>query len=329
MTSRVGTATQQAMLLARIQEVQARLVNSQGQLSTGLKTDKFSGLGVNTTKYLDLSQDLEKTNTFLDNIRVAKDRIKLTDNILGGLNDVIRDAYGVTQVTPADFESLAITARGNLVAFAALANEKDGTRSLLGGTNVEGPALVIYEPGEGPPADGVTVFGSAAAGATNTGYRYQILATGTPADTAIQVDENSRVETQVNLNPAAPATENAFTKALDALVTLADFNSAANPTPTDAELSTTREQLKVALNGSATVLGIETLRTQASARSTTVAAIESNHTNFKKYVEDSLIDIQGIDTAEVAAQITLDQVRLQASFSALSRLNQLSLLDFL
>lgn len=329
MTARIGSATQQSLLLARIQEVQARLTMSQGQLSDGLKTDKFSGLGAQTTKFLDLTQDLEKTNTFLDNIRVAKDRIKLTDQILGGINNVARDIYGVTLATPADYPGLAVSARGNLISFAALANEKDGTRSLMGGTNVTGPAVVIYEPGTGPVADGVTVFGSTAAGATNTGYRYQILATGTEADTAIQVDESSRVQTQVNLNPAAPATENAFTLALDALVNLADFTTAANPNPTDAELVAARADLRVALNGSATVTGMDALRTQASARSTTIDSIESNHKNFKKYVEDSLTDIQGIDTAEIAAQITLDQTRLQASYSALARLNQLTLLDFL
>jgi flagellar hook-associated protein 3 FlgL len=329
MTARVGTATQQTVLLARIQEVQARLINSQGQLSNGLKTDKFSGLGVSTTKFLDLTQDLEKTTTYLDNIRVAKDRIKLTDQILGGINDVARDLYGVTLATPGDYEGLGVSARGNLTAFAALANEKDGTRSLLGGTNVGGPAVVIYEPGTGPAADGVTVFGSTAAGATNNGYRYQILATGTDADTAIQVDESTRVQAQVNLNPAAPATQNAFTLTLDALVNLADFTTAANPTPTDADLVAARDQLRVALNGNTTVTGLAALRTQASARSTTIDAIESNHNNFKKYVEDSLTDIQGIDTAEIAAQITLDQTRLEASYSALARLNQLSLLDYL
>ncbi|WP_119419444.1 flagellin [Desertibaculum subflavum] len=329
MSSRVGSATQQALLLARIQEVQARLTTSQGQLSDGLRTDKFSGLGVNTTKFLDLTLDLEKTDTYLDNIRVAKDRIKLTDQLLGGINDVTRDLYGVTLATPADYAGLAVSARGNLISFAALANEKDGTRSLMGGTNVSGPAVVIYEPGTGPVADGVTVFGSTAAGATNTGYRYQILATGTDTDTAIQLDESSRVQTQVNLNPAAPATQNAFTMALDALVNLADFTSAANPNPTDAEIVTARDSLRVALNGSTTITGMDALRTQASARATTVDAIESNHNNFKKYVEDSLTSIQGIDTAEIAAQITLDQTRLQASYSALARLNQLTLLDYL
>jgi flagellar hook-associated protein 3 FlgL len=330
-TSRVGSANQQALLLSRIQEVQARLVNGQGQLSSGLKTPVYSGLGSSMARYLDLSDDVDRTNSYLDNIRVAQSRVKLTETALGGMSDVADDMNGVSAAAPVDYQLIGIAARGNLTAFAALLNETDGSRALFGGSNVAGPAVVIYEPGTGPVADGVTVFGSTAAGTTNDGYRYQILATGTAADVAIQIDDATRVEVQINANPtpAPPASQNAFTETLNALVNFADFDSTANPIPTDADLQAARLQLRNATAGSTGVLSYDALRTQNSARSTLVQSVENSHKNFKKYAEDTLVDIQSVDTAEVAAQLTLDQVRLEASYSALARINQLSLLDYL
>lgn len=331
MTTRIGNTTQQEAFVSRVLDIQNRLNTAQTQLATGRKSETYSGLGTDRTRFLDLSEDVARTGQFLDNIRVANARIKSTDTALTGMSDVARDMNGIASQIPADFRLISDIAAGSLTSFAALLNERDGTRGLFSGTNVNGEAVRIYPPGTGPAADNATIFGSVAGGTTNNGWRYEILATGTPADTAIQVDDGNRVQTQLNANPtpAPPAGQNTFTSVLNSLVNMADFTTAANPNPVTADLDAARVQLSAAINGTTTISSFFRLQTENSARLQLIDNIKTSHVNYEKYAMDRLTEVQSVDTAEVAVQISVDQTRLQASYAALSKINQSSLLDYL
>ena len=53
------------------------------------------------------------------------------------------------------------------------------------------------------------------------------------------------------------------------------------------------------------------------------------HTSFVAYTEVAIADIEQVDTAEAVVRLNSDQVALQAAFSTLSKLQEVTLLNYL
>jgi len=172
----ISTLAQALGQIDRIQSQQTLLDNLSTQLATGKKTQKFSGLGTNILATQRARTDLSSLETYVDNIKNAERRTKLTltaieefqqqaenfSNALVGLSqesahqrgepiyyddpltpDVEENTIiGYSSAEPdVDFETLQDLA-SNLYDFMVdLLNTKDGDRHLLGGADTSTPPI--------------------------------------------------------------------------------------------------------------------------------------------------------------------------------------------
>ena len=75
--------------------------------------------------------------------------------------------------------------------------------------------------------------------------------------------------------------------------------------------------------------GLDGLRVRVNAARVTLDQTRERLTSFDAFVEGTISDIENIDRNEVLLQLQNDQFVLEASFTTLSRLQSLSLLEFL
>jgi flagellar hook-associated protein 3 FlgL len=323
--TRVGDLAHQQLLLSFIKATQARLADTQLQAATGQKAQRYSAMAAATQQLLSVEDTRERYQRYIDNIVLADQRAQLADLSMGEMEEQAKEMRGLLTSIPKDYQTLGELARNYLRSVSDLLNIKDATRSLFAGSNTAGPAVQIYEPGTADPA---APFAGVPGG---NSYRYKILATGVASDSAIKVSDTLQVNASVNANPAAPATANAFTKVLDALIRVADFGTAANPTPSQADVDTAVAELSAGLKGDtvAGITGLDELRSQLAMTRKTIDTIKGSHQQFLKYAVDTISNTERADMAEVAAMLTAQQTQLEASYAALARINATSLLDFL
>jgi flagellin-like hook-associated protein FlgL len=319
---RIGSNASQAQLLSLIRDIQTRFATHQFQAASGKKSATFSGLGAALPQRLNLEDARSKVSRYVDNIDLVETRIKLADLNIEGMEKIAHDMRGILESLPYDHAQMAALAKNYLAAFADHLNQENATRSLFGGTNVAGPAVQIFEPGTADPA--VPFFGVPG----GNSYRYKIMATGTPDDTAVKIGDNLSVPTAFTANTPAV---NAFTKTMDALIALADFNTPTNPTPTQADVDAAKAQLASALAGdtAAGYLGFDNMRAQLGKLLHTALKVKESHQQFLNYAVDAIASTEAVDLAKVAAELNADRVALEASYAVLARLNELSLLDHL
>ncbi|MFQ5971724.1 MAG: hypothetical protein ACE5Q3_05280 [Alphaproteobacteria bacterium] len=71
------------------------------------------------------------------------------------------------------------------------------------------------------------------------------------------------------------------------------------------------------------------LRARLNSPRVTIADVRDRHQQFRVYADGVINGIENIDRIEVVARLQSDQVQLEASYAAISRLQSLSLLNFL
>lgn len=227
--SRVGTYAQGQNLLYLLLQNQKQLDQTSVQLSTGYKSQDWSGYAGQISRLSSLQEQNATATQFLANIDLVNTRSSLTTTATTAMTTQAKSFQGLlsqavpvpTGDTAADAKALndyvakmSEQAVAMLNSVADLMNSQDSTRYLFGGSNVSNAAITVYPPGSGPTADQTTLenaytFGSDlaqppnSAAPTNAGYRFVINASGTASQTAIQIGTNttSNPQLQLSTNP--------------------------------------------------------------------------------------------------------------------------------
>ena len=58
-------------------------------------------------------------------------------------------------------------------------------------------------------------------------------------------------------------------------------------------------------------------------------SLKDKHTNFLQFAQDSISEIENVNTAEAVSLLNFEQVQLEASFTTIARIQTLSLSNFL
>lgn len=269
--NRIGTYAQSQSLLYYLLQNQKQLDNASVQLTTGYKSQDWAGYAGQLSRLTGLQERNASASQFLSNIDLVDTRASLTTTAMtaistqaksfqGLLKDPVPTATGEAATDAKALQDYVAKMSQQAVAMlnsiADLMNSQDASRYLFGGSNVSSPAITVYPPGTGPTADQTTLenaytFGSDlaqppnSAAPTNAGYRFVINASGTQAQTAIQIGATSTANPQLQLStnpdrtpwtlgteppfsdggtPPAAAT-NAFKRLLDGLANVADLGT--------------------------------------------------------------------------------------------------------
>ena len=297
MAMRVATFQSTSSLLAKTLTTQAKLAKVQEQESTGLVSTNYGGLGTSASTVLDLSASI---STAESNISAAETVVSRSDtyaSVLEDITDLLTNARSAVSGTSTDdeLEDLQNEAAEYLDDLVLLLNTQYNGRYIFAGSETDTLPVDIssYE-----ATDLTTV---------NTDY-YQ----GDDYTQLIRLDSGTEVEYGVT------ADLEGIEQAMRALSYLAN-----STTLTTDDLDDIDDLLVDAQDA------IITATSKAGSVSARLESYIENEEDFIATAQELATDLTSVDVAAAAVEATAYETQLEASYSALSTLLNLSLVDYL
>lgn len=298
---RISTFALHQTTLRDSSKVQVSLADLQQQLSSGLKSQDFAGLGGSESEqFLLLENKIAKTDIYLNNNKIATTRINSTDNVLSQVIDTAANLKSlISQRRNAASNSAAFpeTLRGAWQSMVSQLNSSLEGRFLFGGTRTDSA-----------PVNSDTFPTLQVDGVPDDGY-YQ----GSQEDVTLRADDN----TEINYNVRA---DDLGIQQIFAGLAMAQKGHDNN---SDADLVKAYDLVEKGLNG---VIATQSVVNQNKV---SITEINTRHESFKLYFQGVKEEIGNADLVSVSTQVAINQGILQAAFQAFAKINSLKLSDFL
>lgn len=161
----LATLTQNQIIRTRILEIQNDMMRTQIQVSTGKKTDVYSGLRTDARTSISLNNSKATVETYQQTIATTKARMNTMEAVLLRISDIAVEVRNTAlqvqgaEATPTGATSAALKslAQNRLKEITTLLNAEVDGRHLFGGRRIDLPPMI--EPGEigtaGTPLDTV------------------------------------------------------------------------------------------------------------------------------------------------------------------------------
>ncbi|MCA3244412.1 MAG: hypothetical protein INF43_03780 [Alphaproteobacteria bacterium] len=300
--SRIATYFQNQTTLRTLQNASQGLSLASYQVSTGLKAQRVSDFDADTNRVLTLRDVQERTNIYLGNLTNASNTVKATEGALQQLSDLIGDAIstatlGRNENSANTRQTLAPKAQSMAESFYTLFKTQYNGAYLFSGSN-----------GQTAPTNTNAAATSFPGAPVPTTY-YQ----GDNQLPAIMTGNGTTLEYGVLGNDPALANLKA---GLEALWQGLQTN---NVTEIDNAVS--------ALNQAKT--GISTLLGRVGGQINTLDLVKERHETQQTFLKDQLDSLEKVDVSEAIMRVNQQQATLEASSALITRINGLTLLDFL
>lgn len=300
MIGRVATFAINRQMLEASLKTQSRMASLQLQEASGLISTDYGGLGGGARKLIDLevaATRSERYETAASGALADTEAIFSIVQSIADLLDSVRSTAAAAQsasATESALTSLASVADAGREELASLLNTQLADRYLFAGDGTNSrPVNVDVLLAADDPADGAYYDGSA-------------------STLSVQVSEHQLVSYGVL------ASDEAFAAAFSAMSKMADATVL-----TEAELSAAYEQLSGAIDAIADIQGGISVSAVALERAVT------HQQDLSAFYDEQIVTLRDVDVTAVAAQLTAYETQLQASYSALAKLQSLSLTDYL
>ncbi len=293
---RISTAGMNNQMIGQAMRVQSSYAEALEQQSSGLKSPKLSGLDGQAGAAVGLTADIERSEHLSTQAESATAQLEIAYAAVGNIGDLVSGVLvdlASAMGGGSDATSVATSAKDALTNIVTLLNSQyAGSYVFSGGATATKP-VDIADPTYDP--------------ATNTDY-YQ----GGSNLRTLMLDGGASVSYGVN------ADDDAFATAMQAL------SSLANTSPLD---DATMQSAFELLTSNVTALG--KVQEQLSAQTNTINSVIDSQTDFQLYAGEMLTSLTSVDVAAASADAAQRQVLLEASFSALSSLKSVSVLNYL
>jgi flagellar hook-associated protein 3 FlgL len=306
---RVSTYGTHELSLFNNMQTQARLQAGQISVTTGMKSQDYAGLKVDSRRLLSMESTIAKIEAYERNISSVERRLQAMETNVTQVHDIASQAKTllVNALNANDGEELQIHVRADdmLDQVQGLLNLKFEDRYLFAGgrTDVEPVDFAAFDPTDPgyDPADPTPA---------NAGYY-----TG---DTAVLT---ARVDESMTLDYGVTADEEPFEQLIRGLRIARDGGTPG---------SIDRPALEQALNLiDEAVREIPDVRGRIGANLSTLESVRDKQSQLRIYAEETVTQTEAADLAETMTRISADQVLLEASYSLTARLGQVSLVNFL
>ena len=301
---RVATSTMNAVLLTQSLRAQTDYSRTLTQQSSGLKSEKLSGLDGGAGRMVSLESDLKTSTHLVSTAQTAQSIVEVSYGAVSSVLDLIEtakvDIAAALNGTVTSTQGLKTRAEAWLTDTSDQLNTDVGGAYVFAGAGGSAPPVDLGDPGYDPLASPST---------PDTGY-YQ----GHGADRAIMVSGSGALSYGVS------ADADGFEQTLRAFSILAGMT--AEPPDTAA-----LQEAYVLLDGATADLGH--VQEDLSGQSTGLSTLIDRETEFQLFVESALESVKSVDLAEAAAKAAEFEVVLEASYSALARILSVSLADYL
>ena len=301
MGMRVATFANSDRMLSTSLATQARLANLQMQQASGSVSTDYGGLGSNSRPLLDLEATLKTSQAYADAAKSADGRVEVMYSSLSSITDLLTDfraqltSLMSSDSTTASRAALTSAAEGYMSELASLLNANYEGRYLFGGN----ATLDLPVDLSGYSADADT---------ESTSY-YK-------GDDAIAAVKISRDQSD---NYGITADEGAFEQAFRALGIIANAGSSLD----DDTLQSSYDLVVSSLD--ATIA----LQSKLSINAGTLERAQERQADYQSVLEGAISDLRDADVTAIAVRISNYETQLQASYSAISKLSSLNLVDYL
>ena len=365
-TSFISSLAMQNSMRSTILKAQLEMTNLNTELTTGKHADLGVTLGANTARSLDLNRDVDRLSSLVSVNSIATQRLKSSKAALDGMAKAAQEIQKVlvpnTSSAAPTLATVAKTISNAFNTFTGFANTAVSGEFLFSGINTdvkpiddyfaEGSTLkAAYEvelnafmaaqtPAVGNIADlskdqaaafmtriegvfnGTTPVTNPPHSDLTAGQNYDFWTTyGSKAsDTNMtsRISQNEVVETSTNSN--SQGMRYFAMTAMTAMTFLDD------KVPSDVrELVATRSVTNIGT----VISGLNQQQSQLGLSEGRVSKANDSLAAQKKIIETHLLDIEGIDTYEVKTRLDLLQQQIEIAYSLTSRLQKMSLVNYL
>ena len=301
--TRVPTNFQFQQSLGNLQNVQQRLDLTTYQISSGLRAQQFSDIATEANELLNL-QDLRSINNqYITNIDTVDSRLNATENAVQGLSDLLIEAANVwtlgrNENTAETRATLAPNAEALTQAFYNIFNTKFDGRYLFSGAAANQPPIT-----SAPTAN--TFPGSIPA--PNTYYngdtqRMQVISGNNSVEEyGITGDHNAFANIKAGLEALWFGLENNSETDIDGAIDL---------------LTTSQDE-------------ISSLLGEIGGQQASFDLVRQRHENANIFLDERVDAIEKVDITEAMTRFNQEIATMEASMAVITRMNSLSLVDFL
>lgn len=297
---RVATFASSERLLATALRTQARVSTLQMQQASGTVASDYGGLGASTKSVLDLESSLSRAKSYGTAASEAANRIQVMYNALSGIADLLTSFRSeLASMMSSDANSTTLsdlpsTAQSDLEELASLLN-----------TNYEGRYLFAGDNTQTAPID----LGTYTADANTASTSYY---TGNDSIVSVQIARDQSVSYGVT------ADNSAFEQAFRALGSIA-----ASATPTTDQLQAAYDLVSDALNATTGV------QSTLSGKAATVSRAVDRQADYESQLTATISSLKDADVTSIAVKLSTFQTQLEASYSAIAKIQSLSLSNYL
>ncbi len=296
---RVATFATNSRALAAALNTQTRMAEIQLQQASGSVSTDYAGLGASARQVLDLEASEKRAAAYADAATEAAGRVEVIYSTLSTITDLMSEfrseLTSALSTDTSDTGTLAPAAEGYLEELASLLNSTYEGRYLFAGdaTQTAPVDLSSYV------ADGDTA---------STSY-YQ----GDATITSVRISREQTVSYGVTADNAA------FEQAFRALGMIAAAGTGAD----EDMIAEAYALIESALDATVAV------QANVSVDASTLERSIERQADYQALLSSAISELTDVDVTEAAVRLTSYETQLQASYSAIARLQSLSLLDYL
>ncbi|TRL43020.1 flagellar hook-associated family protein [Rhizobium straminoryzae] len=359
-TSFTSTVSVQTSLRQAMAKAQSDLVKANTEVTTGVHADMGVALGGATSRNIDLTRDVQRIEAQQTTNSVAKQRLDSSEESLkrlGDLSQKVLDSLAALTSSTSTLGDARATISNALDAFTDIANTSVTGEYLFSGTNTDVKPLASFSASGSP-------FKAAVDAELNNYLSTNGIAAAkdmTPTQMQTFLDD-----LQSKFNGTTPLTDPPHT-GLGGQDFWSTFVSDASSTNMTTRISATEvvatsttantpgfrnfvfasvvgsqflsddmpENVRTVISNSATsaigkaISGINDQRSDIGLSSQRVKEADDSLAAQKTIIETHLNDLQGVDAYEASTRVTSLQALLEAAYTLTSRIQKLSLVNFL
>ncbi|WP_339781156.1 flagellin [uncultured Thalassospira sp.] len=301
---RVSTSAMQQSLISQMRNVQTQLNTASEQSTTGIKSTNYAGVADQAYVLTSLSAEISQATSYADLAESIQSRVDVYYDSLSTMTDVLTDMLS-------DLSAAQSSGTKTVIGLNDSAQSALDTMATLLNTQYEGRYLYA-----GSATDTVPV--------TVDSTTYGAITVPSSTDTSYYAGNDdvssARVADGMTVDYGMTADMDMFENALRALNIAA--NASTDPIDSDA-LSEATSLINSALDG------IGEQQTRMSSVHAQLESVIDMHTDFQLTAESMVSDLSEVDIAEAMVRLDTLSVQLEASYSAVAKVSDLSLFDYL
>ena len=335
----ISTLSFTSPLRLSVNQAQAALTQDQTEVSTGVYADLGLQLGAGTGEALSLESNIDSLNDFTTSNNTAATRLSTTSTILTSMISsaqmIQSDLIGASS-TGSTTAALAATGLGAAQSFVAGLNTTLGGEAIFGGINSGTQPITAYANTQAAvntafqsylTSQGVTASTMTGAQMTDflkstdftdafTGSSWSSASSQTISST---VAHGQTLSTSVSASPTS-----GFQQIAQAYTMMSEFTGSTISSDAQAAVVATASGLM-----NTGVSALTNLNTGVGVAQAVVSAANTQISSQVSVLESNVSDMTSVNTYELSSQVTSLQTQLEASYELTSRLQSLSLVNYL